>query len=166
MAQSVQVQKVNWWHERLADEMIAHPEMKLGEIARKLNRSQTWVSIVKNSDTFKDYWARRSAGHSEAVTQDIKDKGFAAAELALDHLNQKLESQGELMPVETLLNVIDTTMKRFNYQGAQQQAPTFNFNIGTVTADQLAAARARLRRVDEPIEVKALPVPPTSGEPE
>jgi hypothetical protein len=155
-----QIQKVNWWHERLADLMIAHPEATLGEIARVLGRTSQWVSTVKNSDTFIDYWCKRSAEHSREVTQGIKAKGFAAAELALDHLNNKLGGpEGDLFTPDTLLQVIDTTMKRFGYDNAKNQAPVFNFNMGTVTPEQLAEAREKLRRTNEITELKALPAP-------
>src|SRR5262245_8940343 len=90
MANSVQVQKVNWWHERLADYMIAHPDHTLGQIAAVFNKSPVWISIIKNSDVFIDYWKKRSAGHSKAVTTDIKAKAFANAEMALDLLSEKL----------------------------------------------------------------------------
>lgn len=166
MAQSHSVQKVSWWHERLADLMIAHPEATLTQIAAHLNKSLTWVSIVKNSDVFIDYWHRRSTEHSREVTQSIKAKGFAAAELALDRLNQKLEGpEGDLMTPDTLLQVIDTTMKRFGYENEKNQAPTFNFNIGNVTPDQLAAAREKLRRTNEVTELKALPAPEPKNDP-
>ena len=160
MAQSVQIQKVNWWHERLADIMIANPHCTLGEIARALNKSQAWISIVKNSDAFIDYWKIRSKMHSDAVTGDIKAKGFAAAELALDRLHMKLEGpEVELMTVDTLLNVVDVTMKRFGYSQETNKAPVFNFNLGAATPEQLAAAREKLRSVDarEVVDVKPLP---------
>jgi hypothetical protein len=164
-----QIQTVNWWHERLADMMIAHPEATLGQIARALGRTQQWISTIKNSDTFIDYWRRRSTAHSNEVTQGIKAKGYAAAELALDRLNNKLEGpEGDLFTPDTLLQVIDTTMKRFGYDNAKNQAPVFNFNLGTVTPEQLAEAREKLRRNNEITELKALPPPtekPVDGPP-
>lgn len=157
---AIPIQKVNWWHERLADLMIAHPELTLGEIARKLNRTLPWVSTVKNSDLFIDYWRKRSEAHSAEVTQGVKAKGFAAAEMALDRLNDKLAGpEGDLMTPDTLLQVIDTTMKRFGYDNAKNQAPVFNFNMGSVTPEQLAEAREKLRRNNEITELKALPAP-------
>ena len=170
MAQSTQIQKVGWWHERLADLMIANPHVTLGELAIALGRSQVWISIVKNSDVFIDYWRERSKAHSQAVTDEIKAKGFAAAELALDHIHQRLaEPAGALLPIDTLLNVVDVNMKRFGYS-AENKAPTFNFTLGAVTPEQLAEARAKLRPISEPVdvEVKELPAPkpipaPTEG---
>lgn len=156
----VQIQKVNWWHERLADLMIAHPDHTLQQIAAKLNKTPAWVSVIKNSDAFIDYWRKRSGVHSQEVTNGIKAKGYAAAELALDKLTEKLEGpEADLMTTETLLNVVDVTMRRFGYDSSKNQPPVFNFNLGSVTPEQLAAARARLRQTGEVQELKALPSP-------
>ena len=163
MANSVQIQKVGWWHERLADYMIANPHATLGEIATVLNRSQAWISIVKNSDVFIDYWKQRSKEHSHEVTSDIKSKGFAAAELALEHLHQRLEDPtSALLPVDTLLNVVDVTMKRFGYSEGNK-APTFHFTLGAVTPEQLAEARAKLRPATEPVDVEVKQLAPPSS---
>lgn len=163
MAQSVQIQKVGWWHERLADIMIANPHATLGEIATALGKSQAWISIVKNSDVFVDYWRQRSGAHSSEVTNGIKAKGFAAAELALEHIHQRLEEpSAALLPIDTLLNVVDVNMKRFGYDSEAQRAPVLNINLGGVTPEQLAEARQRLRAGDArrgAIEAEALPVP-------
>lgn len=163
MGNAVQIQKVSWWHERLADYMIAYPDHTLQQIAVVFGRTPQWISIIKNSDAFIDYWRKRSGEHSSAVTQDVKSKGFAAAELALDRLNSKLEGpEGDLMTPDTLLQVVDVTMKRFGYDNAKNQAPVFNFNLGSVTPEQLAAAREKLRRNEQVTELKALP-PPAEG---
>lgn len=164
MAASVQIAKVNHWHERLADYMIAFPEATLGEIAAALQKTPSWISTVKNSDVFIDYWMRRSREHSKAVTRDVKAKGLATAELAIEQLHRKLESpEAQLLTTETLLNVVDVTMKRFGYgNDAISKAPAINVNLGLVTAEQLAEARAKLRKAEEIIEiepVKALPAP-------
>jgi hypothetical protein len=159
VAQSVQVQKVNWWHERLADLMIARPDITLGEIARLLNKSQVWISIVKNSDVFQDYWHRRSLEHSAVVTHEVKAKGFAATELALDAILAKLEfPEANGLTTETLLDIVDVNMKRFGYApSGGPSPPVINFNLGAVTPEQLAEARERLRARDGAVDVAALP---------
>lgn len=150
MAKSVQLQKVQPWMERLADLMIAYPEARLKELAQLFGRSATWLSIAKNSDVFKDYWRVRSEQHSLGVTGDIKSKAFAAVELALDNLNEKLETMGDQMTADTLLQIVDVNTKRFAPTAVPQQAPQINFNLGLVTADQLAEARAKLRQAPMP----------------
>lgn len=168
MAQSLQIKKVNWWHERMIDLMIAHPEKTQNELAGMLNVSVAWFSIVKNSDVFKDAWAMRSNAHSVAVTNDIKAKAFAASEMALDAVIDRLEQNASVMPVDTLLNVVDTTMKRLGYSNDKDSAPPqINMQfIGVVSPEQLEQARERMRNRTE---VKALEVvahPATVPEPQ
>jgi len=136
--------------ERLADLMIAHPAARMQDLAQLMGRTHVWVSIAKNSDCFKDYWAKRSEAHSEAVTADIKAKGFAVAEMALDALGDKLEKESSVMTTETLLSVVDVTMKRIA-PAPSIQAPQLNVNLGLVTADQLAQARERMRKQESPV---------------
>ena len=149
MAASIQIKKISPWMERLADLLIANPELSQNEIAEKMGRSPTWLSIVKNSDTFQDYWRERSNAHSEMMSMGIKAKAFAATERALDALNIQLELGAETMQTSTLLEVIDITQKRFGYGPEAQNAPQINFNLGLVTPEQLAEARKKLRTVQE-----------------
>jgi hypothetical protein len=146
--------------------MIAYPEATLGELAAALQKTPSWISSVKNSDMFVDYWRRRSQDHSDAVTRDVKAKGLATAEMALEHLHKKLESPDALLlTTETLLNVVDVTMKRFGYDnGPASKAPAINVNLGLVTAEQLAEARAKLRKAEEIIDAEAVPALPAPKE--
>lgn len=134
--------------------MIARPEATLGEIAAQLNCSQGWLSIVKNSDVFVDYWALRSAAHSEAVTSGIKEKSFALMEMSLDTLIEDVEqktSHGIMTAAEAREN-FELVTKRFGFDGRSQPqgaAPqTINLNIGLVSPSELETARRKLRQVD------------------
>jgi len=74
---------------------------------------------------------------------------MAAAELAIDALNARLELEASAMPVPQLLEVVDISMKRFGYdsaKGARAPQTVTNFNIGMVSAAELAEARARMRQ--------------------
>lgn len=169
MAQSVQVKKVSWWHERLVDHMLAHPEQTLTQIAHHFKISLSWLSIVKNSDVFKDYWLARSEAHSAALVGNIKDKAFAAAEQALDIINHRLERDAQVIPLETALNVVETTMKRFGYGSDDKGAsPQVNMHFhGLVSQDQLAQARARMRGEVVTVEATAeVPSPAVEHQPE
>lgn len=151
MAQSVQIKKVSWWHERLADALIAFPEKRLTDIAKMMNCSLPWLSIVKNSDVFKDYWTLRSEAHSEAVTAGIKEKSFAVAEMCLENLSEKVAERMDagIMTISESLDVFDTMLKRFGpAAGGPGTAPVnLNLNLGLVTQEQLASAREKMRKV-------------------
>jgi hypothetical protein len=164
VAASVQITKVNWWHERLADAMISQPHLTLTEISKQLGCTLTWLSIVKNSDVFKDYWTLRSKAHSEAITSGIKEKAAALAELSLDHLIEDTQIQmehGTLSAREARAN-LELVTKRFGFDGAntpQQPGTVVNLNLAMVNKELLAEARAKMR------EVPQVTVIPPSKEP-
>lgn len=147
--------KIMWWYERLADAMISRPEATLTELARDFNVSLAWLSTIKNSDVFIEYWQRRSSDASKTVLAGIHAKAAAAAEMSLDLINKKLEMEGDALPIGTLLEITDVSMKRFGYaEGKGAAAPTVNFNLalGVASAEELAAARQLMRKRIEAVE--------------
>jgi len=151
--------KILWWYERLADSLIANPQLTLGEIAAQFGCTQAWLSTIKNSDVFKEYWTRRSNEASKDLLGELRSKGMAAAEMAVDALNRRLELEADSLPIPTILEVADISIKRFGYDsgGKKGQAPTVNnFNLGVVTPTELAEARARMRALRSEV-LEALP---------
>lgn len=174
MAQSLQVKNISWWHERFADWMLANPELTLGDAAKHFNCTRTHLSIIKNSDAFKIYWATRSGDFSNALVDkatdtilNLKDKAAAVTELALDELNRRIELAPEAIGMDTLIDISQMGLKSLGYGAkAAQQSPTVNVNIATglVSAEDLAKARARALesygvKAQEPAEPKASKAP-------
>lgn len=153
MAESIQIKTIGWWHERLADWMLANPHLTLGDAAKHFEVSRSWLSIVKNSDCFKIYWATRSGEFSGVLTEkvtdsimDLRNKTAAVTELALDELSRRLDGAPEAIPTDTLLDVSQMGLKALGYGAkAASASPTVNVNISTglVSADDLAKARQR-----------------------
>lgn len=150
MADSVQIKRVNWWHERLADWMLANPGARLTDAAKYFNKTLTWVSIVKNSDAFKHYYAARSASYSTKVEDGsvlmimgVAEKNAALAELALDNLIDRVSTQGCLLSVEQLSEIADAGLKRMGY-GANKNSQPPQIQVGvSVAVDREDLARAR-----------------------
>lgn len=155
MAQSVQIKAVSWQHEALADLMITEPQLSLGDIAKRLGFTLTWISVVKNSDSFKDYYAIRRKLHSDSLTLGIKEKAAAIAELSLDVLLTDTETKiaaGAMSASEAREN-LDLVAKRFGFDGTiapQKNTPPVVLNVGMVTSEALAEARERLRGASVP----------------
>jgi len=143
MAQ-VQVKNVNWWHERLADWLIVNPHKTLKEASQYFSCSQSWISILKNSDSFQLYFKKRSEQYSQEVTSGVSEKMGAMTEMALDKLNEKLQLQGDAMPVETLLSIADTGLKRMGYSASKNShAPVVNVGVTIAAVDRRALEEAR-----------------------
>lgn len=152
MAQSVQVKAVNWRHEALADLMLTEPHLTLTEMAERLKLCPAWVSIVKQSDSFKDYWALRRKSHSDSLTTGIREKAAALAELSLDVLLKSTVERADAgaLSAQEARDNLDLVAKRFGFDGTanqQVQAPTVNLNLGLVTSEALEAARLRMRSI-------------------
>ena len=153
MAQSNQVQKVGWWHERLADWMLANPQLTLGEAAKHFECSRTHLSIIKNSDAFRIYWATRSGDFSNALVEKatdtltgIQEKTAAVTEMALDAIAARLETCAEVTPMDQLSDISQMGHKALGYGAkATSQSPTVNVNISTglVSAADLEKAREK-----------------------
>lgn len=141
----VQVKKVNWWHERLADWMIANPQKKLSDAALEFDCSVSWISIVKNSDSFKAFFAERSAGASDVILGGIKDRLAAVAEQTLELVEDRLDRNGMVMPYDELLSTSSMALKALGYGIASKSAPPApsQVNVNIVTPELLAEARAR-----------------------
>lgn len=136
---------VHWWYERLADWMIANPHLSMKDAALAFGKSHYWILQLKNSDTFQRFWRERSGAASVEFVGGIKSKAFAAAEASLDLLNDKLEEAPQSFTVNGLLDVVDTTMKRFGYEPPARPGATVNVNVGLVSPQELQEARARMR---------------------
>jgi hypothetical protein len=171
MAQSIQVKKIGWWHERLADWMVANPEKQLGDAAKHFDCTRAWLSIVKNSDCFKIYWATRSGDFSNALNDKavdtimgVKEKVGAVTELALDEIARRLDTQGEVMSTDTLLDITSMGVKSLGYGAkASTPSPTVNVNVGLVSSEALAKARERAQmtfglKTEEPAKPAKPPI--------
>jgi hypothetical protein len=155
MSNVVQIQKINWWHERLADWMLANPERSIKEAAPIFNVTVSYLYMLKNTDTFKAYWISRSTGYSSKVEDEAKDdilgltaKTAGVAEQALDALSSRLASTGDVLPVNTLIDVANMGLKSLGYTANSKTPPAqVNVNVGLVDASALAQARERMRQV-------------------
>lgn len=161
MSNKFQPKKVNWWHERLIDWMLANPHRNIKDAAREFDVTPQYLYMLKNSDLFLDAWRQRSMQHSAIVTGTIKDKAFAVAEMALDNLATKVAEQVEhgVMSIRDSLEIVDVTMRRFGYGEGRSQpgvsTPQVTINLGLLSPDQIASARAKLR--GETLELEASP---------
>lgn len=145
MAQSAQIKKVNAWHERLADWLIANPAKTQGEAAKHFGVTQAWLSVVKNSDAFQDYFRQRSDAASAVIIHGVKEKMLGAADQAVNELQRRLEHpQG--FTTQELLDVTDTMTKRTMAPQLQAAPGVQQLHLHMVPKAALAEARAAMRQ--------------------
>lgn len=143
---------MNWWYPKLADWMLENPDKYLKDAARVFDVTPSWLYALFRSDTFQDYWQKRSG----EVSRSVEHKAKTLADRLLDSMHQDLDAAdqtGMKIPLDTRLRVLDVTMKRFGYGDsrpvpgitppAQVQAVTINA-LGPVSPAELTRARERL----------------------
>jgi hypothetical protein len=143
MAQSAQIAKVNHWHERLADWLIANPDKPLSEAAKAFNKTQPWISTVIHSHAFEDYFRLRS----EAYSASVLDKAAGVAGQALEALGERLATEAKVLPINTLLEVADVMTKRARPAPTPSASPQVVNQIGIMTREELASIRTEMRNL-------------------
>lgn len=156
---ATQIKTVNWHHEALADLMINAPHMSLGDMAKQLGFSIVWLSIVKNSDSFKDYFALRRRKHEETISTGIREKAAAVAEMALDVILEDTATKiaAQAMSAAEARENLDLVARRFGFDGTiSQQRPQQQvvLNVGMVTQELLDEARERAKVRELPILIE------------
>ena len=90
------IRKIRYTHDAVIDEIIATPEISQGELALKFGFTQSWMSIVINSDAFQERLAERKAQLVDPrLIASIEDRLGAVAQRSLDKLIEKLDGPGQ-----------------------------------------------------------------------
>lgn len=153
----VQVQSVSHRHEAIIDWLLAHPEAKnLDVLCQEMNYSRSWLSVVMNSDAFKERYAIRRAELNDGIVTRLSTKKLQVAEKALERLDEILD-EDDLKPSF----VADTTLRMLSLlqQGQPQKTVEREVTRETtrmVSRDVLVKARETVRTVQN---VPALPAP-------
>lgn len=166
----MQVAKVNPWHQRLADWFIANPTANLNETAKHFSKTPSWISIVKNSDAFQDYFQKLSLAHSEAMAQTVREKTLALGDQAVSQLQEQMDlaaATGAQLPAATLIDIADMALKRTGHGEARSAGPAAVVNIGLVSREELDRHRRSMREVRPSLppavrssSIEAAPLPP------
>jgi len=154
---------IAWWHEHLADWMLANPDRNLSEAARLFDCSVNYIYMLKNSDSFKAYWELRRKQHEAALQGKVVDavtsfteKLSAVADMSLDQLMGQLEKNATaqqvgpaLIPLDELRATADLALKKLGYGITPAGGPGGNntqVNV-TINANVLEAAREKMRKL-------------------
>ena len=164
MAQSAQIAKINPWHQRFADWLIvngASPGWN-AKAAKEFGRTAAWISTVYHSDAFQDYYANLSADYRKELHQTLSEKIAGAAGQAVDLLAARLETEGAVLPYDTLLETVDVLGKRAGLGETRGSQASTTVNVALVSREELELYRARMRKgsgVNEPLALTAVDVP-------
>lgn len=161
---------VKWWHESIADDMLAFPMDTQRERAKRLGYSENYLSMIVNSDMFKAYFAQRRLAHQEQLKENLVGKTTEAAGKALDLLLETMDQKRTAIPFDKLADFADKSLGRLGYGNGGKAAPVqVNVDARTAVAvskEDLAGARSVLRDIESRRATETLPLPSPTEEPE
>ena len=150
MAQSDQIKSVRPWHETLLEFIIANPRASGPETAMHFGVSESWISIVKNSDAFQELWASRRGEHFSRVSASLVDKVSALADVTIDALTDQVEREKATgtASIQSLTEVGNMALKSlgFGAKASPQVQVNAYSNSTNVFIDKETLARAREAR--------------------
>lgn len=157
---AVQLQNVRLRHQAIADWLIANPDKSQGECAAAFGITQAWLSVVVNSDIFREYLQSRLNEVSTPVMYSLREKLMGVAHRAVEKLGSCVENSQD---PEYILEAADKTLHRLGYAPTRGPAPAVQNvtnqqnNVYVVDRETLDGARRRyLQAVGVPV---ALPSP-------
>lgn len=147
------------WHEELLEYTLANPRASLQEAALFFNVTVSWLSIVKNSDAFKEMWAKRRPEHFSRISAGVSERITALAEVSLDALTNRIEKdvrEGNAT-VATLRESADLALKAMGFGNKGNTSPLVQTNVQNTTnvfvdRDTLARAREAKAKLQKTIE--------------
>lgn len=86
---------VRYTHDAIIDEILVNPAVSQGDLARLFGYTQAWISIIINSDAFKERLAERKGELVDPrITASLEARSESVARLALDKLMEEIERPG------------------------------------------------------------------------
>lgn len=152
-----------WFHHDIINCMLANPGITNREIAAKIGRTESTVSLIINSDIFRASLASRRAELNERLDDQIATGMRQVAEKTLGAIVAKIDAGRDKLPLPQLVDLADKMLDQLGY-GPQAPSPVqmnMQFN-GLVPRAELAAARQELREVEaaRTAAMPRLPNPP------
>ena len=136
----VQISRVKIHHEQILTWLILNPDKTQGECAAHFGVTETWLSIIINSDVFQSRWRERRDFMAEHADKNIMGLMREAATKGLGKLIDKIDTSAD---PEFLLAATDKILNRMGYGPKAGGATVTVTNTAIqITAADLQAGRA------------------------
>lgn len=138
-----QVKKVSFWHESIVDWELQNPDKSMGECAEYFGVTEPWLSVIRNSDIFREYSALRRGEHNENVSMSVIDRVEAVAGVSLEVLEERIRAERHSIGLGIVNDTATMALKALGF-GKKQDSRTNNTQVNIVlSADPELLARAR-----------------------
>ncbi len=134
LAQSLAPVPKRPWHEAVIDMWLLDPTLKQGEIARALGKTESWLSILVNSDAFRaKYAARKAELVDPVIAAGAEDRLKAVVSVAAEELVRRLTLAPGGMSVKDLNSSISTASRALG-MGAAPSGPAVQQTLYVIPA--------------------------------
>lgn len=151
------IQKLNYSHDAVIDQIIAQPGISNNELAAMFGYSPGWMSIVKNSDAFKERLEVRKAQIIDPeLTCTVKDRFAGLVARSLDLLQEKLSAPASQVPDQLVLKALELGAKANSIGGFGVVAPPVSApapNHLEQLAERLLALQSKVREAPREVVV-------------
>jgi hypothetical protein len=121
------LQRVRYSHEAMIDVILAEPTISQGDLAKRFNRSQSWISIVIGSDAFQAALAKRRDDVTDPfLIATVEERLRGLADQSLQVIAEKLESSKN---VDLALKALDISTKALGFGARNSQGATVQNNF-------------------------------------
>jgi hypothetical protein len=118
------ITRVRYTHDAVIDEILINPAVAQKDLAVMFGLTQTTMSIIVNSDAFKNRLAERKAELIDpAITASIQERLDAVARRSLDRIMERLDSPGAIKDTD-LVSMAKLGVGDKNNRVAQPQVQT------------------------------------------
>lgn len=119
-----QLQKLNFSHEALADQIIANPAASNADLGDKFGRTKEWVGMVKNSGMFKELMFRRRGELVDPLlTERVEDRLEMLTARSLEVLAEKLARPAADIPDDLAIEAAKLGAKGMGLGGFSSRPP-------------------------------------------
>jgi hypothetical protein len=119
--------------------------------------TQSYLSVVINSDAFRDYFNARRAEHNGSVSKSIIERVEELAGTTLEVLNERIAAERKTVGLSAVSDAAEIALKALGFGAQKQNNGNGNFqqnnvqnvfHIGGASLDTLESARADMRALN------------------
>lgn len=141
--------KVSYSHEAMIDVLLAEPTVTQNELAKRFERSVSWISIVMGSDAFQAALAkRRDDVTNPLLIATIEDRFRGLADRSLQIIADKLESS---QSIDVAFKALDISAKALGFGARAVAGPTTVTNQFVVQLPTKSPSAAEWSAAHSPI---------------
>lgn len=149
MAKSLYITRITPNHEAIVNWEILHPGGTMIECGAEIGLSDNHISIVRNSDIFKDYRQRRLRKHHQNISRSVIEKTELLACTSLDVLEERINSERAKIEIDSVLSTAEMALKALGFgNGPSGNSAAAGANLTVVVGaspEMLQSARERMR---------------------